>query len=136
VARGIDLSALSPAERAIAGSGLALFVDGFLPWWYRIRTPSRTYLHNAGLTGWGLIAVVIGFLVVVMAVAHTVHRGTRGRHDYAFYITLGTLALAALAIQGSQPEEEWIGYWVAVVTGLAVVVAGMRRKAERRAGWI
>ncbi len=113
-----------------------LFLDGFAPWWYRVRTPGRTYLHNAGLTGWGLIAVLAGFVVLTFAVVHAVRRGTRRRFDYLVYIALGTLALAALAVQGREPSEEWIGYWVAIAAGLAVIVAGMRRMAERRSGWV
>lgn len=135
VARGVDVSGLSPAERAIAAAGAVLFLNGFIPWSYRVRTPVRTYLHNAGLTGWGLVAVLAGFAVAAFAVAHTLRR-TRMKLDFAVYLALGASALASLAVQGRTPAGEWIGYWVAVGSAIAIIAGGLRRMAERRSGWV
>lgn len=134
--RGIDFSGLSPAERGVFVAGATLFVDGFLPWWYRIRTPGGTYLHSAGLSGWGLVAVLAGFSVAVFALSHSVRRKTRGKGEAGFYLVTGGIALGSLAVQGRSPAGEWIGYWLAVAASVAILVAGVRRVSERRSGWV
>lgn len=134
--RGVDLSGLSPAERTIAAAGALLFLDGFIPWWYRIKTPARTYLHNAGLTGWGLLAVLAGFVAAGIVVTRTVGRTPRFRADFALYTGLGLLALGALVVQARLSATEWIGYWVALVASVTIVTGGLRRRTERRSGWV
>lgn len=134
--RGVDLSRLSPAERRVAAAGAVLFLNGFVPWWYRIRTPGRTYLHNAGLGGWGLIAVLAGFAVVVFAAAHAGGRAHRRKGDWVVYLASGAVALGALGVQASRPASEWIGYWIGVAAALAIMTAAVQRLAERRSGWV
>ncbi|MCA1834722.1 MAG: hypothetical protein ABR548_06895 [Actinomycetota bacterium] len=131
----MDLSAISPAERAVFGFGSLLFVNGFVPWWYRIQTVSHTYRHNAGLGGWSLLAVLAGFVAAVAVMMR--RRPARGPWpDWLFYIALGVIAFIALAIQSRETQSEWIGYWLALTTSVLMVLAGVRRNAERRGGWV
>jgi hypothetical protein len=136
VSRGLDLSGLSPAERVVAAGGALLFVDGFVPWWYRVRTPNHTYLHNAGLTGWGLAAVLMGFAATAAVLVHSTNRARTRRRDHALYVALGAVAVVALAIQGHNSHVLWIGFWVAGAAGMLIVAGGLRRRRERRGGWI
>lgn len=134
--RGIDVSGLSPAEKVIVAAGGLLFVDGFLPWWYRIRTPERTYLHNAGLTGWGLVAVLLGFVTVVTVVVHSTRRASAATRDYLSYMAFGLAALLALGMEARSSRVEWVGFWVAGAAAILVVAGGIRRRRERHAGWL
>ena len=128
------MSGLSPAERAIAGSGAALFLNGFIPWWYRIHTPRRTYLHNAGLSGWSLVAVLAGFVAALMVALR--RRPGRARRDDALYGALGIAAVGALVVQSSRTSTEWVGFWVALAVSVLLLVAAVRRRNERRGGWV
>lgn len=135
MARRIDLSSLSPAERAVSLSGGVLFVNGFIPWWYRIPTPGRTYFHNAGLTGLGLLAVLSGFIAALAVLLR--RRPMHGlRVDWLLYMVLGSTALVALGVQARRLPEGWIGYWIALAMAIVMIFAGLRRARERRRGWV
>lgn len=131
----IDLSTITRAERWVFGLGLALFCDALLPWWYRIRTPGATYLHNGGLFGWGLIASAAGFgaagLVLVRHLRHPAQLD-----DRASYLALGLVAVAALVVQVIRGAALWIGLWVALVLAAGLTLAGAARIFEKKRGWL
>jgi len=130
----VDPSALSPAERLVAATGMAMFVNGFIPWWYRIPTKRHTFLHSAGLTGLGLIAILAGFIASVMVLTRaTRHASPR---DYIYYGILGLMAVASLALQAKRTHAQWIGFWLAFAIAILLSVAGWRRYVERRSGWV
>jgi hypothetical protein len=134
VSRRIDFSGFSPAERAVALCGGILFVNGFIPWWYRIRTPFRTYLHNAGLSGWGLLTVLAGFAAAAAVTFR--RRQARSWPDHFLYAGLGIAALAALGAERRSNGHVWIGFYAALAVSLLLIVAALRRSAERRGGWV
>jgi hypothetical protein len=135
MAERLDLSALSPAERLVATGGALLFLDGFAPWWYRVRTVQGTYLHNAGLTGWGLAAVMLGFVATLVVVMRK-PRVKRNAFDWAWYMALGVAAMIALGAQARTSDVEWFGFWFAALAALLLVAGAMRRRRERRGGWL
>lgn len=118
-------------------SGAALFANGFIPWWYRVVTPERTYSYNAGLTGWGTVAVASG-AVAALAVLLRAALWPEPAHprDAVLYAALGALALVALGVQLLRTDADWIGVYVAITLAIALIVGGIRRRAERRAGWM
>ena len=131
----MDLSGVSPAERAVFTFGTILFVNGFVPWWFRIRTAAHTYLHNAGLSGWSLLAVLAGFAAATTVMIR--RRPARGPWpDWFLYIGLGFVAFIGLTIQSNQTRAEYLGYWVELATTVLLILAGVRRNAERRGGWV
>lgn len=136
VARGLDLSSLTRAERRVLASGGLLFLNGIVPWWYRTSTPSGSSSYNAGLTGWGTAAVLAGALAAVAVLARaSVWPGPAPRWDGTLYTTLGAFALLALLVQLSRGRANWIGIYVALILAIALTRAGLRRRSERRSGW-
>lgn len=96
MARGLDFSSLTRAERLVLASGALLFADGFVPWWYRVATPERTYAYNAGLTGWSVLAVAAGAAAAIAVLARAaIWPEPAPRRDGLLYVALGTLAIAA-----------------------------------------
>lgn len=132
----MDFSALSPAERWIAWSAGLLFLDGFVPWWYRIRTPGGTYVHNAGLTGFSVAAVLLGFAALGAVLIRAARFPERGPAEGVAYAGAGVGAAALLLTEAALTEGEWIGLWVALGLATLLAIGGVRRRAERRAGWI
>jgi hypothetical protein len=56
----VDLNKLSPAEKIIAGSGVALLIISFLPWF-----GLRSYSVNGWNNPLSSLAVIVGILMVV-----------------------------------------------------------------------
>lgn len=136
MARGVDLSQLTRAERGALVSGGLLFLNAFAPWWFRVDTPGRTYFHNGGLTGWSLVASLAGLVAAVVVLARSA-RDPRIESPLEAPVCMagGILALGALAVQVIQREGSWIGLYVAFFLSAALVAAGFARAQERRAGW-
>jgi hypothetical protein len=136
VARPFDLSQLTRAERGALAAGGLLFVNAFVPWWFRVDTPARTYFHNGGLTGWSLVASLAGLAAAAVILA----RGARDPRiesplEAPVCMAAGTVALGALAVQVIVGEGSWVGLYVAFFFAVALVAAGFARAQERRAGW-
>ena len=137
MARGLDFTSLTRAERSVLASGGLLFADGLIPWWYRAVTPQGTFSYNAGLTGLGAIAVLAGAVAAVAVLARAaIWPEPAPRRDGTAYAGLGLIALIVLVVQLARTRAEWIGIWVAIVFAIALVAAGLRRRVERRAGWV
>lgn len=138
MARGIDLSALTRAERVVLVAGIAGFLNGFVPWWYRVETSSKTFSYNAGLTGWSSIAVALCLLAALAAIARaTAWPRSAPRWDAAAYMLLGAIAFDSIAAQANaQAGHQWIGLYVALLCALGLVAGGFLRKRERRKGWL
>lgn len=136
MARGFDLSQLTRAERAALAAGGLLFLNAFVPWWFRIETPGRAYLHDGGLTGLSLVASLAGLAAAVVVLA----RGARDPRlesplEAPVCMGAGTLALGALAVQVIRREGSWVGLYVALFLAVSLIAAGVARAHERRAGW-
>jgi hypothetical protein len=136
VARSLDLSSLTRAEQVVLAASIALVVDGFVPWWYRIATSTGTYHYNAGLTGYGVIAVGAGALAAIIVLARTnIWPSPAPRSDGFAYTVLGLTAVGALVAQVSRAKAEWLGLYVGLGLAIVVTVAGLIRSRARRAGW-
>jgi len=136
VARPIDFSSLTGTERIVLGAGLGLAVNGFIPWWYRVATTDAVVSYNAGLSGWGIVAVPAGFVaMVVVGVRAAIWPEPAPKQDGAVYALLGVIALVALIVELTSTEAEWVGAYVAVFLAAVLTFAGVRRRLERRVGW-
>lgn len=131
----MDFSALTRAERLVLASGLALFANGFVPWWYRLEASERAYLHDVGLSGWSLVAVLAGF-AAAGSVVWRVSRGPAAEGNGRALLALGLVAVAALAVQTTRGKILWVGFWVGLALALSLAYAGWRRLREQRAGWV
>lgn len=137
MARKIDFSTLTAAERAVIITGSLLFADGFIPWWYRISTSSGSFRYNAGFSGWGTAAVIAGAAAAVGVLLRAmIWPEPAPRRDGAVYALLGTTAMVSLLLQLARPGVEWIGLYVGLILACALTAAGIRRHRERRSGWI
>ncbi|MHB8511069.1 MAG: hypothetical protein ACYDCC_02715 [Actinomycetota bacterium] len=134
--RGIDLSTMTHAERICASIGLGLFINTLIPWWYRIRTPNKTFLHNGGLFGWGLITASIGFAAALIAVARHV-RTPAAFNDRSIYASLGVVCTILLLVHASRASSSiWIGFYAEIALAAGLIVGGLARIRERNRGWI
>lgn len=134
--RGVDLSSLSKGERGVLVSSALLFANAFIPWWFRIRTPVRTYWHNAGLTGWSAAAALVAFVTAGAVLVRAARFPGRGPADGLAYAVAGAFSVGALVLDAVRVGKAWIGLYVGIALGAALVLAGLVRRAERRAGWI
>lgn len=41
-----------------------------------------------------------------------------------------------MTVQLARADADWIGIYVALVLAIALTMGGLRRRAERKAGWI
>jgi hypothetical protein len=136
VARGIDLSSLTRAERQILAAAVLQYVNGFVPWWYQAVTAHGTTRYNAGLTGWGVIAVVAAGLAAIAVLARaSIWPEPAPRMDGIVYACLGAVPMIGLAVDAASRDGDWIGSWVAIALAAALVAAGLQRRQERRTGW-
>ena len=136
MAKSLDLSSLTRAERVVFASAIALVVNGFIPWWYRLTTSRGTYTYNAGLTGYGVIAVSAAACVVIGVLARTnIWPEPAPRADGLIYAALGAIASVSILIGMADGGAEWIGSYVALALSLAITAAGYLRSRQRRAGW-
>lgn len=135
MARPIDFSALTRAERLVLASGALGLANGMFPWWYRATTSQGTYTYNSGLHGWGVVAVLAGAAAALGALARAwIWPRSAPRHDGTAYLVLATIALASLSGEVGA-RGSWIGVWVALALALALGAAALARRAERRRGW-
>ncbi|GAC1411591.1 MAG: hypothetical protein NVSMB57_06560 [Actinomycetota bacterium] len=134
--RGIDLSTMTRAERWCALLGFALFINALIPYWYRVHTPGKTFLHNGGLFGWGVLCALAGFAAAILALTRHV-RTPAAFNDHSIYATLGIVATIALAVHGARATPTvWIGFWLELVLAAGLGVAGILRVRERARGWV
>ncbi len=136
MAKTLDFSSLTRAERVVFVSAVALVVNGFIPWWYRVATTEGTYTYNAGLTGYGVFAVAAAAVVIAAVLGRTniwPHSAPRG--DGIAYAALGATASAALVAQMTSARGEWIGLYVGLALAVTLAVGGLLRTRQRRAGW-
>lgn len=136
MARGVDLSALSRGERLVLAASGLLLLNAFIPWWFRVPTPGRTYWHNAGLTGWSALAVLVAFVTACAVLMRAARFPARGPADGLAYSGAGLVVVGALTADAARVGAAWIGLYLSLALGAGIVWAGMVRRAERRAGWI
>jgi hypothetical protein len=129
------LSAATKAEHVVLALGVMLFLNALVPWWYRVRTLHHTFLHNGGLTGWGIVAALSGFAAAGVVVARHV-RVPAAFADSGIHVAFGGIAAVSLAVHGSHATGLWIGFWVEGALAALLVTAGLMRVRERRRGWV
>lgn len=136
VARPIDFSSLTPAERTVFTGGALLFVDGFVPWWYRTAGPSGVVTYNAGLTDWSVVAVAAGAIAVVAILARAaIWPEPAPGKDGALYTLLGVTGFTTLVGQSLTGTGVWWGVYSGIGLSAILTLGGLRRRRERRAGW-
>lgn len=136
MSKSLDLSSLTRSERMVLTAGIALAINGFIPWWYRIQTANGTFTYNGGLTGYGVTAVAAGMLATIMVLARTnIWPRPAPRADGTIYAGFGLVSVSALAIQISRTDVNWIGIYVALAFAILLMIEGFVRRRERRAGW-
>lgn len=133
---GIDFSALSRGERYVMLSGGLLFLSGFLPWWFRVRTPATTFWHGASLTGLSLSAVLLGAVAAIAVLVRAWRFPQRGPADGLAYAGMGALSATLLVVEIVRDTPTSTGVYVGLTFALTLVAAGIKRRAERKAGWI
>lgn len=137
MAEGVDFSPLTRGERTVLVGGGLLFVNALVPWWFRARDAGgRLHSYNAGLRGWTTAAALLGFAAAIAVVVRAWRYPQRGPADGLAYVGIGAAALAVLAIEISRGRAVWIGVWVGAAAAALIVYGGIRRRSERRAGWI
>jgi hypothetical protein len=142
----MDIGKLSRGERIIAGAGILLFVDSFLPW-FRYCAPFG-YLHLRGVgdtcishTGWSNALSALAFLVAIaMVVQIAVHHFSTARlaapggmswgqaHLFAGFAVLALVILQFLA--GDSPMHRAFGVYVGLVCAAGLAYGGMVRSRE------
>ncbi|HEX9711100.1 MAG TPA: hypothetical protein VGB52_00915 [Actinomycetota bacterium] len=136
MARRIDFSSLTRTERIALGAGLGLFVNGFVPWWYRVRTIEGIVHYNGGLTDLGIVAVFAGAAAAILVGARaSIWPDPAPQRDGTVYALLGAIALANLIAQMLRTQAEWMGLYASIALAALLLAAGIKRRAERRAGW-
>jgi len=136
MARGLDFTALSPAERRVFGAGLIGFANGFIPWWYRVRSPTGTSTLSAGHTLWSVMAVAAVALCVLLILARAAiwPEPAPGR-DGLVYAILGLIPVGILAPHAVTGTGIWVGLYVQIAVSASLALGGFRRRGERKAGW-
>jgi hypothetical protein len=124
---------LTAAERIVIQASAGLVIDGVVPWWYRVKSLSGTYNYNAGLHGWGVLAVGAGALaLIVLGIRSVIWPRRAPRREGALYAALGAVATGAVIVQVLRSDSGWIGLYVAIALGVWLLTGGARRIAESR----
>lgn len=136
MARGLDLSALTRAERTVLIGGALLFANGFLPWWYRTQTIRGMVSYNAGLTGPAIVAVIAGALAAVAVLSRAaIWPEPAPAKDGLVYTLLGLLALGASIATATTDTDAWLGTYAGIILAAILTLGGLRRRRERAGGW-
>lgn len=146
----MDIGKLSPGERIIAGAGVALVVDSFLPWFrycLAIGNVGMLRIHQpcASRTAWANTLSVLALLLAIAMVAQvavhhfsTVRLSSPGTmswgqaHLFAGFAVLALVVLQSLA--GYHPFGiSWhraFGIYVGLVCAAGLAYGGMVRSRE------
>jgi hypothetical protein len=136
VARPLDFSTLTSAERLVLMSGVLLFANGFLPWWFRATARGQARMYGAGLTGWGTIATLAGAAAAITVVARaSIWPEPAPRRDGLLYSGFGGLASLALGAQLVLGSHNYLGVGAEAVFAKMLTAGGILRRRERRSGW-
>ncbi|HVL32982.1 MAG TPA: hypothetical protein VM600_05310 [Actinomycetota bacterium] len=132
----IDFSALTRAERIVLVSGVLTVVNGMIPWWYRYETARGSVTFNAGLQGWGVLAIGCGALAALgVLVRAWFWPSPAPARDGLAYATLGMAAIVALIVQALDARGEWLGLWAGITMAVALTAGGLQRRRDRARGW-
>ena len=136
----MDIGKLSPGERIIAGAGILLFVDSFLPW-FRFCIGALVFRACAHHSAWAnplsALAVLIAIAMVVqIAVRHysSARMAAPGAmtwgqvHLFAGFAVLALVILQFLA--GDSPMHRAFGIFVGLVCAAGLAYGGMVRSRE------
>lgn len=136
MASGIDFSSLSRAERRVLTTGILLFANGIIPWWYRLKIDEDTFTYNAGLAGLGLVACGCGGLAAIAVVLRAnIWPNPAPAKDGTVYTGLGLVATTALVVELLSESARWLGLYVALTLAVVLAASGWLRRAERARGW-
>jgi hypothetical protein len=112
------------------------FVNGFIPWWYRIRSPAGNSTLNAGHTLWSVLAVAAAATCVLLVLARAaVWPEPAPARDGLAYTLLGLIPIGILVTHAATGEGIWAGVWAQLVVCTSLALGGLRRRGERRVGW-
>jgi hypothetical protein len=134
----VDLSKLTTGDKVIAGSGIALFIISFFPW-FGIEAGFVDYSES----GWSSIFSMLAILVAIAMVAITLlpHFGVQlpelgmpwNQVMFIAGIVVGALVLLQLLIGSSTAGvdlDRKIGVFLGLVAAAGVAAGGFLKKQE------
>jgi hypothetical protein len=128
---------LTKAERVVAVAAWVGVINAFVPWWFRTVTPNGPQTFNASITMAGTATwICFAGAAVLVLTRNWVWPDPAPRRDGAVYAILGACALVSLSITSFTLKSAWIGYYVAIALGAALLIGGLMRQRERRSGWM
>jgi hypothetical protein len=134
----VDLNKLSTGDKVIGGSGIALFIFSFFPW-FGVDTPIGTYSENGWSTVFSLLAILIGvaMVVVVALPAFGVELPELGMPWSQILFIAGIVAAALCLLQlliGNSTSgfdlDRKIGVFLGLLAAIGLAAGGFLRKQE------
>ena len=119
----------------LVGGG-SLFASGFVPWWFRTTTVDGSTSYNAGLTDFTVVAVLAGAVAAIAVLARAaIWPEPAPDRDSILYGALGLVAVIALMLTALVRNGVWVGTYAGLALAGVLLLGGVRRRRERRAGW-
>jgi hypothetical protein len=134
----VDFEKLSTGDKVIGGSGIALFIFSFFPW-FGVDTPIGSYSENGWSTVFSLLAILIGvaMVVVVLLPAFGVELPELGmpwsQILFIAGIVAAVLCLLQLLIGNSTAGfdlDRKIGVFLGLLAAIGLAAGGFLRKQE------
>ena len=134
----MDLNRLSTGDKVIAGSGIALLIFSFFPW-FGIDVGIVSYSENGWSTVFSLLAIIIGLAMVAIAVlpAFGVDLPELGMPWSQILFIAGIVAAVLLLLQllignstGGVDLDRKIGVFLGLLAGIGLAAGGFLRKQE------
>jgi predicted permease len=141
----MDLTKLSLGDKVIAGSGIALFIFSFLPW-FGVEGASNNALDYFFAGVIPLLIAIAMVVQVVLAKLAGVEMPTLGSLTYGqLDLILGSIAAALVVIKllaGSSAGNEFVsvsldrkfGIFLAAIAAIGLAVGGFLAMQEDKAG--
>jgi hypothetical protein len=137
----VDLNKLSTGDKVIGGSGIALFILSFFPW-FGIDIGGIvdvSYSENGWSSIFSMLAILIGIAMAVLAVlpAFGVELPELGMPWSQIHFIAGIVAAALILLQllvGSSTAgvdlDRKIGVFLGLLAGIGLAAGGFLRKQE------
>lgn len=138
----MDLSKLTTGDKVIAGSGIALFIFSFFPW-FGIDVGFASYSESGWSSIFSLLAILVGIamVVVVLLPAFGVDLPELGMPWSQILLIAGIVAAALILLQllvGSSTAgvdlDRKIGVFLGLIAGIGLAAGGFLKKQEGDTG--
>ncbi len=134
----MDLSKLTTGDKVVAGSGIALFIFSFFPW-FGIDVGFASYSESGWSSIFSLLAILVGIAMalIVLLPMFGVELPELGMPWSQILFITGIVAVALLVLQllvGSSTAgvdlDRKIGVFLGVVAGAGLCFGGFLKKQE------